>query len=133
MERTLPQDDHAPPGVKRWQLWFSLGAGVALWGLHLMIVYPITSLTCEWGWFPFSVGVLSGLQFVQIVVTVIAAAATLLAGYFALQNLQRLGNGEVPDANRHRFMAYLGITLNILFFMLIVVTLIPIALLPPCG
>ncbi len=133
MERTLPRDDYAPAGVKSWQLWFSLVAGTIVWMLHLMIVYPLTSLTCEWGWFPFMVGALSGLQVIQLVVTVIAAVITIVAGYFAFQSRRRLGNGGMPDTSRHRFMAWLGLALNIMFTALIVISVIPILTLPPCG
>lgn len=133
MERTLPTDNQAPPGIKSWQLWFSLAAGVVTWSLHLMIVYPLTSLTCEWGWFPFTAGGLTGLKVVQIVVTVIAAAITVVAGFLAFQNQRRLRDGETVETNRHFFMARLGFALNILFTALIVFSLIPIVSLPQCG
>ncbi len=133
MERMLPSDDRAPTGVKSWQLWFSLVAGTVVWALHLMIVYPLTSLTCEWGWFPFTVGTLTGLQVVQIVATVISGLITLIAGVFAFRNRQHLMNDDSLEINRHRFMAELGLALNIIFTALIVISLVPIFLLPPCG
>ncbi len=133
MERTLPSDDRAPTGVKSWQLWFSLVAGTVVWVIHLMIVYPLTSLTCEWGWFPFTVGPLTGLQVVQIVVTVISGLITVVAGVFAYRNRQRLMNDESLEVNRHRFMSELGFALNVIFTALIVISLVPILVLPQCG
>jgi hypothetical protein len=131
MEQTLPRDDHAPSNIKSWQLWFSLLGGIVVWSLHLMIVYPLTSLNCEWGWFETNTGGLSGLQGIQIVVTVIAAVITGIGGLFAWRNRQQLS--QVSDNHRHRFMANMGFGLNILFTSLIVVSLVPILTLPPCG
>jgi uncharacterized membrane protein len=133
MERSLPRDDHAPAGVKGWQLWFSLLAGTIIWVIHLMIVYPLTSLTCEWGWFPFTVGRFSGLQIVQIVVTVAASLLTVVAGVLAFRNRQQLMEEGSLETDRHRFMATLGLALNILFTALILIALIPIISLPACG
>lgn len=132
MGHDLPRDDSPPAGVKSWQLWFSLGAGVAVWLLHLMIVYPLTSLTCEWGWFPFTVAGLDGLQIIQIIVTIIAAAITIVAGYLGLQNARQLRTTAV-NADRHYFMAWLALALNILFAALIVIAIVPIVTLPICG
>lgn len=133
MERTLPSDDRAPTGVKSWQLWFSLVTGIVVWVVHLMIVYPLTSLTCEWGWFQYTAGSLTGLQIVQIIVTLVAGGITLIAAVLAFRNRQRLINNESLEVNRHRFMAALGLALNIMFTALIVIALIPILSLPQCG
>lgn len=133
MERTVPTDNAPPSDIKSWQLWFSLGAGIIVWVIHLMIVYPLTSLSCEWGWFPSAVGGLSGLQAVQIAVTVIAAIITGVAGFLAFQNQRRLHTQEPIETNRHYFMAQLGLALSIIFTALIVISLIPILSLPACG
>ena len=130
MEHTVPHDHQPPPDVKSWQLWFSLAAGTVVWLIHLMIVYPLTSLTCEWGWFPSTVNGLTGLQVVQIIITIIAAIIIAVAGVFAFQNQRRLRTQEI---NRHYFMAQLGLALNILFFALVVVSLVPILSLPVCS
>ena len=98
MERTVPTDNPPPSGIKSWQLWFSLGAGIIVWVIHLMIVYPLTSLSCEWGWFPSAVGGLSGLQVVQIIVTVIAAIITIVAGFLAFQNQRRAASVSPTSA-----------------------------------
>jgi NAD/NADP transhydrogenase beta subunit len=133
MERTLPSDDRAPTGVKSWQLWFSLAAGIVVWVVHLMIVYPLTSLTCEWDWFQYTVGSLTGLQIVQIAITLVAGAITFIAAVLAFRNRQHLMNNEALEVNRHRFMAALGFALNIMFTALIMIALIPILSLPQCG
>lgn len=133
MGHQLARDDRAPSGVKDWQLWFSLLSGFVVWVIHLMIVYSLTSLACEWGWFPFTVVGLAGLKIVQIVVTVIAAMVIGLGGYYALRNRERLGDSEIPEANRHHFMVYLGLALSMLFFALVAISIIPILVLPACG
>ncbi|GAB4515331.1 MAG: hypothetical protein OHK0046_18630 [Anaerolineae bacterium] len=133
MERTLPRDDRPPAGVSSGQLWFSLAVGTVVWALHLMIVYPLTSLTCRWGWFPFDFAGLSGLQVVQSIATVIAAAITIIAGWLAYRNFQRLDDDQGMKSDRHVFMAQLGLALNILYTALIVVAFVPILTLPQCG
>jgi hypothetical protein len=133
MEQQLAQDDPAPSGVKSWQLWYSLASGVIVWSIHLLIIYALTSLACEWEWFSLTAAGLNGLQIIQLIVTVIAGAAVWLGGFFALRNRQRLGNGAAPDENRHRFMVYLGLALSILFFALVTFPIITILVLPPCG
>ncbi len=133
VERTLPRDDHAPPGIRSWQLWFSMGAEVVVWSLHLLLVYPLTSLTCEWGWFPFEVGGLAGLQVVQLMVTIIAGLVTAAGALFAHRNRQRLDGQDNTMTSRHRFMAELGLALSVLFTALIVIAVVPILTLPICG
>lgn len=133
MDRTIPNDTPAPPGIKSRNLWLSLAAGVVVWVIHLFVVYALTSLTCVWGWFPFEVGGLSGLQVVHIVVTIIAALITVMAGFLAFQNKKRLREQIPADTNRHYFMAQLGVALNLLFTALILLSLIPILSLPACA
>ncbi len=133
MDYMVPRDDPAPAGVKSWQLWFSLAAGTAVWVIHLLLVYALTSLTCEWGWFPFEVGGLAGLKVVQISITLVTGAVTILAGSFAFQNQRRLADATRADSGRHYFMARLGLALNLIYTALIAVSLIPILIIPPCA
>jgi len=133
MEQSVPHDDSAPAGVKSWQLWFSLATSTISWIVHLMVVYSLTSLSCEWGWFPFEVGELAGLQVIQLFVTLIATAITLFAGFLAYRNHRRIAANEVINADRHHFMAYLGIALSTFYTALIVISLIPILSLSPCA
>ncbi|MEQ8673825.1 MAG: hypothetical protein RLP44_18460 [Aggregatilineales bacterium] len=129
MDHSLPHDNPTPAGVKRWQLWFSLFAGTFVWVLHLLTVYPLTSLTCEWDWFPSEIAGLHGLRFIQILITLVALAIVLQAGYFAF-NIQR---HLTPQNSRHLFMARLGLALNIIFAGLIAFAVVPILALPVCG
>lgn len=135
MENTVPSDHSPPAGVRSWQLWFSLAAGTVVWMIHLTAVYALTSLTCEWGWFGASYGTAgpSGLQVVQIVLTAIAAAITIIAGVLAVRGLRRMRGDDPEAAGRHVFMARLGIGLNILFTALIVISIVPVLTLPQCG
>jgi hypothetical protein len=133
MEHTVPTDQSPPAGVRSWHLWFGLAAGVVVWMIHLTAVYALTSLTCEWGWFESSGDGLTGLQVVQIALTVVAAAITIVAGLLALRGLRRMRDTDAGAAGRHRFMAQLAVGLNLIFTALIVISLVPVLTLPQCG
>lgn len=133
---TTEPERHEYAEVRTWQLWFSLAAGIVAWALHLMIVYPITSLTCEWGWFPSTILGLSGLKFVQLVVTIVAALLVGFALVLALNNWRSLRAAvpdDQPEAARVPFMAYMGVLLNIVFLASILLAIVPILVLEPCG
>src|SRR3954462_6735368 len=72
--------------VARIGLAFIGGTLVA--AIYLMSVYPLTSLTCHWGWFATPTSGF-GLKMIQFVVTVIAAGLIAGCGTLAFREWRR--------------------------------------------
>ena len=110
-------------------------AGTAIWALYLMTVYPLTSLTCHWGWFGATNNV--GLKIIQTIVTLIAAGLVAGCGYLAFTEWRRdyrADNRETDEtlAARNLLLAFVTTTLNSLYLLIILVSLAPIFVLPVC-
>src|SRR5215208_6699 len=59
------------------QTHWSLFLGITIWFLHLNILNALISVSCKWGGLTFPVGDLSGLQFVEGIITLITILAML--------------------------------------------------------
>src|SRR4051812_46300602 len=77
---------HETTPVNDRRTWQCLLFGVAIWFLHLNLVYPLTSISCHWGWFPFTVAGIPGLRFIQLVVTAIAGVLLVTLIYMPWRN-----------------------------------------------
>jgi uncharacterized membrane protein len=135
--RTHPQGQ---PPIPLRQLWFGVGAGPIIWAIHLVVVYAMVGLHCQWGWFSFTTLGFPGLQLLLVVVTLIAAAGVLWGALLARRNWHEIeqandrGNGVRERVDeRNYFMSYSGFLLSILFLIAIVAAVIPVFVLPPCG
>lgn len=123
------------------RLWLSLLGSAAIWGVHLMIAYPITSMSCRWNLYLGEIGGLSGMKFIQLLATVIPAALVAGLAWLAYREWQvtkqedtRQKPEEFEDrAERTPFLAYLALLLNALFFLTIVLGVVPILTLNECG
>ena len=120
----------------------SLLAGIAVWFIALNAVYALPSLACKWGWLPFRVGSLSGLQLVQLVLVAVALAA--LAALIAIPfRIWRHFQTEPPpqnprmiqdtEADRRPLLAAVVMGLNGFFFIFALALLAPVLTLRPCG
>ena len=121
---------------RKRQLGASLAAGPLIWALHMSVVYPITSLTCAWGWFPDPILGLPGLRFVQLAVTAIAGGIVLVAGLTAFRHWRDLRGtvpADEPEAELRPFGAFLGVASNAVFLALIIVAVVPILAINPCA
>jgi hypothetical protein len=121
----------------RSRIGLSFIGGTLVAALYLMIVYPLTSLACQWGWFAAPLDNL-GLKIIQLISTVIAIA--LVAGCGALafcewQRAQTEGNHEAGEthAARNPLLAFVTMNLNGLYLLIMLVSLAPIFVLPGCA
>ncbi len=140
------------------RLVLSLVGGTVVWGLYFSGLHALNSLTCRFGWFgaPAESG---GLKLVQIAVTVLALALIAAAAYNVYNlwratrrkantdaiavadgddsgvpgNLIEPGNLEQTVAAYTPFAAFVLLLLNSLYFLIILVSLAPIATLTTCG
>jgi hypothetical protein len=112
-------------------------AGTFVWSLYLMIVYPLASLTCHWGWFGAPVEG-SGLKMIQTLTTVLALALVAVFTFAAFNEWRRTrteANGETGQTKAAviPLLAFVTLLLNGLYLLIIVVSLLPIAMLPVCA
>lgn len=118
------------------RIWGSLIGGSLIWALHLMTVYPLTSLTCRWGWFetPSSA---PGLRLAQVLATLAAAGLVATLGWVAFGEWRR--ENESHDelsqaaAARRPALAFVALLINTLYLLIILIMLAPILLLPVCS
>ena len=126
-----------------------LVGGTAVWGLYFSSLHALNSLSCRFGWFgvPAESG---GLKLIQIAVTVLALALIAAAAYnaYTLWDTTRRkasddsgvpgnpiepGNLEQTVAAYTPFAAFVLLLLNSLYFLIILVSLAPIATLATCS
>ncbi len=122
-------------------LW-SLFLGMLVWFLHLNIINALTSTACKWSWLDTRILGLSALQWVQILVTVVAMA---LIGWFvflswrnwrSFQKKAPIDNPQLltdTEKDRRPLLAFVGMTVNGFFFLYVIANFIPIFVLKGCG
>jgi hypothetical protein len=98
--------------VRPGRLWFAVAAPPFIWAAHLTLCYVLVGLHCSWNLFPFTFLGLEGVRVVLLAVTIVAAAALIVAAVLAFgdwRRLTRLENpAEVDPTGRFRFMTALG-------------------------
>jgi hypothetical protein len=111
-------------------LWFGLLGGHSAWSLQLLVNYLLVTLACPLGPAPFVVFGIAGLEFLMVLVTIVAAAIALAAtvvSYRAWQSAPA-GSQQSPGASaapgegitgRSQFMALVGMLLSALFLLTI--------------
>jgi hypothetical protein len=119
------------------RIWVSLIGGTFVWALYLMIVYPLTSLACQWGWFAAPTEG-SGLKMIQTLATLLAAGLVAGSGYVVFSEWQRTrteSNAEAGETTAARIpmLAFVTLLLNSLYLLIILVSLLPILMLAVCG
>jgi hypothetical protein len=119
-------------------IWLGLVGGTIVWFLHFNIDYPLTSLACRWGWFPWTVAGMPGLKVVQLTVSIVSAVLVASLGWLCLREWRRTGSDEddekrETEAVRMSFMAFVVALLNGLYLVIIVLSMVPILTLNACG
>jgi hypothetical protein len=119
----------------------SLLFGITLWFLHLNVVYALASVGCYRGWFSFSVGPLSGLQVVEILITLVTIPLLLLMIYAPWRAWRRFQT-TAPRSNPHllhdteedrvALIAFIVMLLNSAFLLFVVASVVPILGLSAC-
>jgi hypothetical protein len=120
------------------QTLLSLLAGSAIWFLHLNVVYPLTSLACKWNWFPVEIMGMSGLLFVQLALSVIAALLIGITIYLPWRNWRhyQTEKNQIPqqtEKERRPMMAFVTMLVNVFFLIFVVGSFVPIMALHACG
>lgn len=118
------------------RIWLCFIGGTLVWALALMMLYPLTSLTCHWGWLG-APDRESGLKAIQTLVTLVATGLIAGAGYVAYQEWQSaraIGNQEGSErkAAHIAMLAFITLLLNSLYLLIMLVSLAPILVLSVC-
>jgi hypothetical protein len=111
--------------------------GTLVWAFYVMLVYPLTSLTCHWNWFGAPVDG-SGLKITQTLATVIAIGLVAVFGFASFKEWQRTRTQESSEEGETKaavvpMLAFVTLLLNGLYLLIIVVSLAPIFVLPVCA
>lgn len=156
LRHELSQPGHQAEKLRKWlrnpdtRLVLSLVGGTLVWGLYFSGLHALNSLACRFGWFgiPAESG---GLKLAQVVVTVLALALIAASAYNAYtlwRATRRQAHTDVDAAGDDSgvpgsleqtvaaytpFAAFVLLLLNALYFLIILVSLAPIATLTTCG
>lgn len=119
----------------------SLLIGIAVWFLHLNVVYGLASLSCVSGWLSFTLGDLSALQVIEIAISAISAMVMLILIYLPWREWRRFqsekptGNQQLleeTEKDRRPFLAFITMLLNGLFLLFMIGFVVPVVALNPC-
>lgn len=137
MNATKVQQPKMIDKLTRW----SLALGILIWFMDLNTVYPLASVACEWGWFPFTIAGIPGLVFVEAVITLIFL---LLMGWMVYLPWRkwRAFQSESPSHNPHMLkdtekdrrslIYFITMLLNSFFFLFMIAFFVPIMALNAC-
>lgn len=107
-------------------LWFGVLAGPLAWTVHLLLSYALLPVACS-----------TGIGWVLHAVTLLTAGVTAWAGLVAYRRWQRHRDDprdgvRGPRSGWRRFMALSGVALSALFFVVILLEGLPVAIVSPC-
>ena len=111
--------------------WRSLLLGVVVWFVYFNLVNALTSLTCQWGWFSFTIAEIPG------VVSVIAGLALTFLIYQSWRiwhPMQADGQQvlERTEADRRPLMAFVTMLLNGLFLVFMLASIVLVLSINAC-
>lgn len=112
-----------------------LAAPMAVWALHLVVVYSLVGLGCEHGWHLRRVVGLPLLTGSLLLATAAALGLVAWLGWRAWRCwriLPRTGDPADPVQRRQRFIGIATAALALLAFVAVTFTATPIFMLPPC-
>jgi hypothetical protein len=116
-------------------------AGIAIWFLHQNIIYALSSVSCKWSWFSFTIAGIPGIQVVETVISLVALvlmAYVIHIDYQDWSKYQREKPSENPEMledtekGRRPLAAFIALTLNCFFFLFIIGTFVVIFSLNSC-
>jgi hypothetical protein len=141
---TVPAAAHPAPAVRAVTpaaLWFGLFGAPVAWSLQLLASYALVAHGCYPDAEPMTMPVIPGLRALVLATGVAALAVALLAAgaawrsWRAAQHEHKGGHEALLEAGegRTRFMALSGMLLGAVFVLGIVMNVVPLLLLRPCG
>lgn len=124
--------------LTRWCLFL----GITIWFIDLNTVYALPSLSCQWGWFRYTIAGIPGLVMIEAIITFIAMLLLSFMIYLPWRNWRKFQT-EKPTANpqilkdtekdRRSLLAFVAMLLNSFFFLFTIATFVPIFALNVCA
>jgi hypothetical protein len=137
---SAPAAIHPAPPVRTVTpaaLWFGLFGAPVVWCLQLLASYALVAHGCYPDAEPMTIPVVPGLRTLVLGTGAAALAVALLAGGSAWRSWRatRHEREALLEAGegRTRFMALAGMLLSAVFVLGIVMNVVPLLLLRPCG
>jgi hypothetical protein len=139
--RSPDERDHGAPHAPRaTALWFGLFGAPAAWTLMFMASYGMAAHFCYPHDTPLSASTFAGLRAViggvllgAIVVATAAALIAIKIWRATNDGPRRTERTREPSEVRVRWMACGGILVSILFLFLILLSGVPVLVVPPCS
>ena len=125
--------------IRTFDLWLSLASGPLLWAAYHSLIYAISSLACQKGfWLNPVLGPFSTLTLVLLGIALVVLLLMAFAGYRAYTRWKDLRGGDPtaidhPERTRPGFMVFSALALNILFGAATLVTFLPTLYFEPCS
>jgi hypothetical protein len=122
-------------------LWFGLFGAPAVWSLQLLASYALVAHGCYPAAEPMTIPVVPGLTMLVLGTGATALVVALVAGSLAWRSWRATQHEHEGDhealleaaEGRTRFMALAGMLLSAVFVLGIVMNVVPVLLLRPCG
>lgn len=122
------------------RLWIGLFGSPVVWMAHFMLIWAIVEGGCLTGVSDRSVLGISVVQFFVIVTSLLGLALVAGVGWIGYRNWQHnravdaSGDGRIARAvERTHFMAVTGMIFSVLFFTMILLSTLPVFVLPVCD
>ncbi len=137
MDLSKVQSLEANDRTTRW----CLALGIGIWFIDLMMTYGLPSVSCEWGWFPFTIAGIPGLKLVEAAIALPALLLMLVLIYLPWRNWQRFQNKRLrnhpnmlqdTEKDRRSLLAFVTMLVNSFFFLFIIALFVPLSTLGPC-
>lgn len=113
-----------------------------VWFTHLNLLYTLNNVSCKWAFLNFSLGGIAALQWLEVLISLIALAVIAYMTVLAWRNWRRL-QSQPPADNPHMlrqteedrgaFLGFLALGINIFFLLFVIGTFVPMLTLKACG
>ncbi len=124
------------------QTFLVLFSGPIIWFVHLNILNMLTSVSCRWGWFPFTIAGIPGLRFTEVLISLAALALMLYITYLPWRNWRRFQT-EAPfhnpqvlqdtEEDRRPLIAFVAMLMNTMFSIFVSASFVLLFALKACG
>jgi hypothetical protein len=127
---------------KEKQTFLGLFLGPIVWFLHLNTLNMLTSISCRWGWFPFTVVGMPGLRFVEVIISLVFLAVMLYLTYLPWQNWQSYQSREPvrnpqllqdTEEDRRPLLAFVAMLMNAILTLFVLASFVLLFALKACG
>ena len=118
---------------QRGRFWFLFLAGPVIYAVYFLAVYTLGEFGCLAGIQQVNVLGVSSIHVGVVLLTILAAFATISVGTLAYRRWRRYHTGPAaPDEDDPKFMLFEGTWLNGIFTVVIVATAVPMLLGSAC-